>query len=411
MPSRAGIPPQRFRLPMTPAYPCALPGTPGLTLEEIARYTQGRLVGDGRLGVSRVVRPEDVRAPGDLALVLNAEAVARMRGSPARIAFVAADLGFPWEGLDGCVLVERPRFALALLLELFARPQGLRAGIHPSAVVEPSARISPRAAIGPLCYVGAEVVVAEGVRLLAQVTLGTGSQIGADSVLHPGVRIGEGVRIGCRVTLYPNACIGADGFSFATAEPSGIDSARATKAIRSETRAPRRIPSIGGVVIEDDVEVGAGATIDRGTVGDTLIRRGTKIDNLVMVGHNSLIGEDCLIAGQSGISGSCLIGDRVAMGGQVGIADHMRIGNDVVIAASSGVSQHIPDRSLYIDTPAIPYARWQERYRGIGRLKRLLQEVRRLGERLRLLERVTGIAGEADGPHPPWEPSQDPGER
>lgn len=400
-------PPHRVTHPPLAATPS--PG--GLTLGEIARRTQGRLVGDGRLWVRRVARPEDVRGPDDLALVLNAEAIAKLGASPTRVAFAAAGLSFPWEQLDGCILVERPRFSLALLLALFVQPPRLSPGIHPSAVVEPSAHISPTAAIGPLSYVGEEAVIGEGVRILAQVTVGAASLIGEGSVLHPGVRIGEGVRIGRRVTLYPNACVGADGFSFATAEPSGIDSARATKAVQSETRAPRRIPSLGGVVIEDDVEVGAGATVDRGTVGETLIRRGTKIDNLVLVGHNSVIGEDCLIAGQSGISGSCLIGDRVALGGQVGIADHMRIGNDVVIAASSGVSQHIPDKSLYIDTPAIPYARWQERYWGIGRLKRLMQEVRRLGERLLLLERISGLHRDADAAPQRHPGDQDPARR
>ncbi len=368
----------------------------GLTLGEIARQTQGRVVGDERLRVSRVSRPEDALGPNELVLLLSAEAIARLGDSPARVAFVAEGLGLPPDRLDGAILVGRPRYSLALLLALFAGPPRLAPGVHPSAVVEPSARIGATAAIGPLSYIGEDAVVGEGVRILAQVTVGAGAVIGEGSILHPGVRVGELVRIGSRVTLYPNACIGADGFSFATAEPSGIDSARSSKSVQVETREPRRIPSVGGVVIEDDVEIGAGATVDRGTVGDTRVRRGSKIDNLVLVGHNSLIGEDCLIAGQSGISGSCIIGNRVAMGGQVGIADHMRIGNDVVIAASSGVSQHIPDKSLYIDTPAIPYAKWQERYRGIGRLKRLMQEVRRLGERLRLLERLSGSEGETE---------------
>jgi UDP-3-O-[3-hydroxymyristoyl] glucosamine N-acyltransferase len=316
---------------------------------------------------------------------------------------LVAEGAAPVPGVEACILVARPRYALALLLELFVEPPRLAGGIHASAVIAPSARIAPTATIGPLCFVDADAMIGEGVRVLAQVTIGAGSRIGDESILHPGVRIGEHVQIGKRVTLYPNACIGADGFSFATAEPSGIDWARTAKSVQAETRAPRRIPSLGGVVIEDDVEVGAGATIDRATLGNTLVRRGTKIDNLVLVGHNSLIGEDCLIAGQSGISGSCLIGNRVAMGGQVGIADHIRVGDDVVLAATAGVSQHVPEKSLYIDTPAIPYARWQERYKAIGRLTRLMQEVRRLGERVRLLERAAAPAEEAPAGQPPSE--------
>jgi len=148
------------------------------------------------------------------------------------------------------------------------------------------------------------------------------------------------------------------------------------------------------VILEDDVEVGACSTIDRGTVGDTRVRRGTKIDNLVMVAHNCDLGEDCMIAGQSGISGSCRIGNRVIMGGQVGVADHLQVGDDVVLAATSGLGQHVPARSVYIDTPAIPYERWQERYHNVARLKRMFREVERLRQRVEELENTRHAGAE-----------------
>ena len=143
------------------------------------------------------------------------------------------------------------------------------------------------------------------------------------------------------------------------------------------------------------MEIGACTTIDRATLGNTLIRRGTKIDNLVMVGHNSRIGECCVIAGQSGIAGSCELEDRVVMGGQSVIADHLRIGSHAVIAASAGVGQHVPKHSVYIDNPAVPYERWQERWRSVGRLKRLFEEFERMKLRLLRLERSVA-AGPSD---------------
>jgi UDP-3-O-[3-hydroxymyristoyl] glucosamine N-acyltransferase len=357
-----------------------------LNLQQVARIVQGRLHGDGSLPVRGVCRPNDLASSQDLVLLLDQQGVEVLQGKRELVALVADGMDIPRGLLTAWVTVERPRYALSLLLPRFARPPRCPVGVHPSAVVEATADIALDACIGPLTYVGDGAVVGAGARVLANCTLGAGCQIGAHSLLHPGVRIGDGVRIGRRVVIHSNACIGADGFSFATEHESGMDGARRNKAVSAGHWEPAKIPSLGGVVIEDDVEIGACSTIDRATLGDTLIRRASKIDNLVMVGHNSRIGESCLIAGQSGIAGSCDIGDRVAMGGQVGVADHMRIGSDAVIAASSGVSQHVPPQSLYIDTPAVPYQRWQDRYRSLGRLKRLFAELERLKQRLARLE-------------------------
>jgi len=360
---------------------------PLFTLAEIAQVVGGRLHGDGDLPVREVVRPDQAAADGQLVLVLDQQGNRELRPSAASCALVAADLDLPAGLWRGWVVVERPRYALARLLPLFARLPRCAPGVHCSAVVEASARIAADARIGALSYVGEDVVIDSEVRVLAHCTLGAGCEIGAGSLLHPGVRIGERVRIGRRVIIHANACIGADGFSFATAHDKGANGNRGGNPLDGEDWEPAKIPSLGGVIIEDDVEIGACATIDRATLGDTLIRRGSKIDNLVLVGHNSRIGECCVIAGQSGIAGSCELGDRVVMGGQCGISDHMRIGSNAVIAASSGVSQHVPHHSVYIDTPAVPYERWQERYRSLGRLKRMFGELGRLQQRLLRLER------------------------
>jgi UDP-3-O-[3-hydroxymyristoyl] glucosamine N-acyltransferase len=365
-----------------------------LDLARVALAVAGRLHGDGRLPVAGVARAAEVQDPAMLALVFTAEELAALAGTPARVALVAQGLELPPGLLGGWVTCERPRHALSRLLPLFARPPECPAGIHPSAVVAATARVAADACVGPLCWVGEAAVVGPAARLLGQCTLGAGSEVGEACLLYPGVRIGQGVRIGRRVIIHPNACIGADGFSFATAGDDHLERARQEKQVTTGgTWEPARIPSLGTVVVEDDVEIGACTTVDRATLGVTRIRRGSKLDNLVMVGHNSCIGEYCLIAGQSGISGSCEIGDRVIMGGRVGIADHIRVGDDAVLAAGAGVSQHVPPRGVFIDSPAVSYERFRERYQAVGRLRRLFQEVERIRQRLLRLERSTSPDG------------------
>jgi UDP-3-O-[3-hydroxymyristoyl] glucosamine N-acyltransferase len=292
--------------------------------------------------------------------------------------------------LDAYLVVQRPRYALALLSQLFAPPLQSRPGVHPSAVVEDSAQIAATASVGALSFIGANTVIGEHVRIMPQVTVAAGSTIGSGSVLHSGVRIGERSVIGRRVIIHDNACIGSDGFSYATAAAGSVEAARAGKKISAINQHILKIHSLGHVVIEDDVEIGACSTIDRATLGTTVIRRGTKIDNLVLIAHNNHIGADCLIAGQSGIAGSCRIGERVVMGGQVGIADHVQVGSDTVLAAGAGISHDVPEKVVMIDSPAIPYQVFTERYKALGRLKRVVRDLLDLKKRVLLLEQNGG---------------------
>lgn len=361
-----------------------------LTLADIARAVGGVVHGDAKLTVNEVARPDRPATDGQLVLALDPRRIPNLRLEGARCALVVKGVHFPGKTWSGWIEVERPRSVLARLLPLFERPLGTLPGIHPSAVVEPTAEIAADVSIGPLCYVGHRVVVESGVRILSQCTLGAECRIAANSLLYPGVRIGNRVIVGRRVIIHGNACIGADGFSFAPTNSSGAEGSRGGKAVDGNAWELERIPSLGSVVIEDDVEIGACSTIDRGTLEDTIIGRNSKLDNLVMVGHNTRVGEFCLIAGQSGIAGSCEVGDRVALGGQCGVTDHVKIGANAVLMARTGVSGPIPPRSLSIDSPATPYERWRERYRSLGRLKRLLAEVETLKNRLLRLEMEVG---------------------
>jgi UDP-3-O-[3-hydroxymyristoyl] glucosamine N-acyltransferase len=203
-------------------------------------------------------------------------------------------------------------------------------------------------------------------------------QIGANGLVHAGVRIGDRVVIGDRIIVQPNAVIGADGFSFVPVRtPDGAVADHET---------PLRIHSVGRVVIGDDVEIGAGTTIDRATVQDTRIGKGTKIDNLVQIGHNVTIGECCLIAGMAGIAGSVTLGDRVMVGGQAGIADHVTVGSDATVAAGSGVGSNVSAGTVVSGYPAMRHDRTAQYFLYLARQKALHEKVEGLQTRLEALE-------------------------
>jgi len=319
-------------------------------------------------------------------LAMTPETAALLARCKARAVVVAADCEAPLERFDGVITVERPRLALAILTELFSRPVHRSPGVHPSAVVAPNAQIAAGAAVGPLSVVGPRTRIGAGTAVLAHVTIGADVMIGRDCLLHPGVRIGDRVVIGDRVILHHNASLGADGFSYVTPEPGSVESAQTHGRVEATNAALRRINSVGTVVIEDDVEIGANSAVDRATLTETRIGRNTKIDNLVQVAHNVTIGENCLICGMAGISGSVKIGDRVVLGGGVGIADRVTIGHDAIIAAGSGVGSNVPPKAVMAGYPAVPRERAFEQLKHISRLRRLFTDMGDLEKRLSSLE-------------------------
>jgi len=210
------------------------------------------------------------------------------------------------------------------------------------------------------------------------VSIAPGVVIGADALICAGVRIARRVRIGDRVVLQPNVVIGGDGFSFVTATPAHVETARETLG-RGPVTVPddptwHRIHSLGGVVIGDDVEVGAGSTIDAGTIRATQVGRGTKIDSLVQVGHNVIVGQDCLLCAQAGVAGSSRVGDRVVLGGKAGVADNLVIGDDVVVGGGSVVLSNVPAGRVMMGSPATRMDTHIESYKALRRLPRLLRD-------------------------------------
>ena len=359
-----------------------------MKLRDIAVALSAPLKGDGEIDIQGIADPANGLGASDLALAMTRDAVAALENCKARAAIVAVGCDALLDRFDAVIIVECPRVALAILTNLFARPIRLDAEIHATAVIAPNAEIAEGVGIGALAVVGSCTRIGGGTMIHAHTTIGADVTIGCDCLIYPGVRIGDYARIGDRVILQHNVSIGADGFSFVTPDRGSMESAKAVGRVEVSNAAVLRINSIGTVVLEDDVEVGANSAIDRATLTATRIGRNTKIDNLVQIGHNVVIGENCLICGMVGISGSVRIGDRVVLGGGVGIADNVSIGSDAVIAAGSAVASNVPAKAVLVGRPAIPRERAYEQLLLVGRLHSLFAEVSRLKGRVQILEQA-----------------------
>src|ERR1700720_3318023 len=344
-------------------------------LGEIAKFIGGEMRGDGSVSVARVVHPAIAQGASDLAFVLSPKDASVLNSAHVINAVVPAGL----ENLTvpNQIVVSRPRLVLARLTELFERPVDVAAGIHPWTVVDPTASIGKNVSVGPFCRIGPNSRVGDHCRLVSNVNVGAEVTIGDHTLLHAGVCVGDRCEIGSRVTIQPNATIGGDGFAFVTPEPGSVESVRKTGEVRDFNTEIIRIHSLGNVVIEDDVEIGAGTCIDRGTLGETRIGRGTKLDNLIQVGHNATIGSNCLIVSQVGLGGSSKVGNRVVIGGQSGLPDHVTVGDDAVVHARSGITGHVPDRAAMMGVPAVPLRQFMDREVKMRRLPNLIKDLQR----------------------------------
>jgi len=334
-------------------------------LHEIAERLGGRLEGDGEVEI-RGLCPLEGAGPADLVLAADAAHFEQLQRSQAGAVLLAE--GLPPAGRPA-IRTANPQLALARLLRLFHPERDFIAGIHPSAVVARGAAIGAGACIGPHCVVEAGAVIGAGSVLVAQVYVAPGVRIGSGCLLYPQVSLYQGVEIGDRVILHAGAVLGADGFGYAR-----------------EGRRQVKIPQVGRVVLEDDVEVGANTCIDRATLEETRIGRGTKIDNLVQIGHNVRVGEDSVIVSQAGVSGSACIGSRVVLAGQVGIVDHVRVGDDAIVGAQAGVPREVPAGGVVLGSPAIPHLEYKRQLVAVAHLPELRKSLQALERRLQALE-------------------------
>ncbi len=337
-----------------------------MKLREIARRLECRLEGEGEIDIRRVAAIDEA-GPGDLTFFTNVKYASQLRQTAASAVILAEDA----EAAPCAMLrVSHPYFAFARAVELFVRDERPPAGIHPLAHVAGTAIVSPEASIGPF------VVVGEGARIGARTVLhphaivGRDAHLGDDCVIHSRVSIRERVHIGHRVILQDGVVVGSDGFGFAQ-RPDGTH---------------HKIPQIGGVTIEDDVEVGANAAIDRPAVGETRIGAGTKIDNLVQVAHGVKIGRDVLLAAQVGIAGSTTIEDRVTLAGQVGVSGHITIGTGTMATAQTGIPNSVEPGSFISGYPAIDNRDWLKSSAIFRKLPELRKAITDLDARLQQLE-------------------------
>lgn len=349
------------------------------TLDEIATALGARVEGDATLRIERAAEPAEA-GPEALALAMQPKYAEGLSQGAARAAILWDGADWRAMGLRGALFVPRPRYALSGLTRLMDPGPGIAPGIHPSAVIDPSARIGDGAAIGPLVVIGPRAEIGPRARIAAHVVIAEDARIGADALILQGARIGARVVLGARVIVQPGAVIGADGFSFVTPETSAVENVRATLGDAGGAAAQgwTRIHSLGAVTIGDDVEIGANTCIDRGTIRDTRIGAGTKLDNLVHVGHNVEIGRDCLLCGQVGIAGSVRIGDRVVFAGQVGVNDNIFVGDDVIAGGATKIFTNAPKGRVLLGYPAMRMDAHVEAYKGLRRLPRLFAQVAEL---------------------------------
>ncbi len=347
---------------------------PQFTLGALASALGAILDGDPARIVTAVA-PLDVAGPEDISFLTDPRYRDAARASRAGALLVAADT----EPLGPAMLrVKQPQTALIRLLELFHPRETLPAGVHPTAVVARDARIDPTAHVGALAVVERGAALDARVRIHPLAYVGADVTIGEDSEIYPSVVLVDGVRLGRRVIVHAGAIVGSDGFGYAF-----------------DGSAHRKIPQIGTVVIEDDVEIGANTTIDRATLGATIVRRGTKIDNLVQVGHNVEIGEHTILVAQVGISGSTRLGRGVVLGGQVGVADHVAIGDGAMVGAQSGIHADIEAGAKVLGTPARPITQAKRIYLSESRLPDFGRKLRELERRLDRLEGRGEVSSDA----------------
>lgn len=335
-----------------------------MKLQEIADRLECRLEGDGSIDISGVAALEDA-GPSDLTFFTNPRYAAELRSTRA-----AAVIASEAEGAPCAVLrAEEPYLAFARAVELFADAWRPPAGVHRLACVEDGATIAPDASIGPFAVIGTGASIGARTIVYPHVTIGRHAEIGSDCVIHAQASIRERVRIGNRVVLQDGAVIGADGFGFA----------------RRRDGSHHKIPQIGSVVIEDDVEIGAQSAVDRPAVGETRIAAGTKIDNLVQVAHGVTIGRNVLLAAQVGIAGSSVIEDQVTLAGQVGVAGHLTIGKGTIATAQTGIPNSVEPGSFISGYPAISNRDWLKAsavFRKLPELRKLVSDLERRIEAL-----------------------------
>ncbi len=336
---------------------------PTLTLQEVAELVGGRLAGDGT-GTIRGIAPLEEAEPEQLGLLAAKRYVRFVDQSRAAALLVSEELEAHVTGERPLVVVEDAHRALVPLLERLHPPEPVEPGIHPTAVVGRNVRLGSEVTLDPYCVVGDGAEIGDGCRIGAHVVVGRQSRLGAGCTLHPHVVLYPRTVLGNGVVVHSGTCLGVDGFGY-----TFMDGAH------------RKVPQVGRCVIEDDVEIGSNTTVDRGSIGDTVVGRGSKLDNLIQLGHNVRVGALSIMAAMAGVAGSTKIGRGVLFGGQAGAIGHLEIGDQARVAAAARVMRDVPAGETVAGDPARPnreYLRWRVH----------LDRLPRLSDRVKALERA-----------------------
>lgn len=336
-----------------------------LTLQEIADLVHGVPAGDASIVISGVTNIAEA-GPGDITFAVPPHLEKAVSSAAAAVIIPETVTNFA----KPAIRVANPRLAFTTLLSVFTPPVAVARGVHPTAVLGKNVTLGENVAILPFVVIADNVTIGNNSVIYSHTYIGADAQIGSDCLVYPGVSIRENCQLGSRVIVHSNAVIGSDGFGFVTVNGKHT-----------------KVPQVGNVVIEDDVEIGACSTIDRATTGSTLVKKGTKIDNLVHLAHNVSVGENCFFVAQTGIAGSTRIGNNVTFAGQSGCAGHITIGDYSVFAARSAPISDIPEKVFYAGFPARPHREWLRTEAAAGKVPDLLKKVRDLELRLAALEK------------------------
>lgn len=336
------------------------------TLGELAKLVGGEVVGDPNIPITGIAGIREAK-PGDITFVANSRYASLIHSTRASAVIVGRSMQ---ECRLPAIVTDDPYVAFTKVMKLLngddvPPPKE----IHPTAVIGENVRIGRDVSIGPYVVIGDNAVIGDRVALYPHVYVGRKSTIGDDTLIYPSVTIREKIHIGKRVIIHSGTVIGGDGFGFAPVKGTH-----------------HKVPQVGRVVIEDDVEIGSNVTIDRATIGKTVIGRGTKIDNLVQIAHNVVLGENCIVVAQVGISGSAQVGSNVTIAGQAGIVGHIRIGDNTVVAARAGVTKDIPSNQLVSGFPAKPHTDEKRIKACLMKLPDMRKELADLRKRIQELE-------------------------
>ncbi|MEA3479685.1 MAG: UDP-3-O-(3-hydroxymyristoyl)glucosamine N-acyltransferase [Bacteroidota bacterium] len=328
------------------------------TAKEIASMLNGELEGDADATIDKISRIEE-GVPGSLSFLANPKYTQFIYSTKASAVIVNKDF-VPEQAINTTLIrVEDAYSSFAQVLEAYDKVKHQRTGISEQAYIADTASIGQDVYIGPFVFIGENVIIGDNVKIYPNTYIADHVRIGDNTLIYAGVKIHDSNVIGKNCTFHSGVVIGSDGFGFAPQEDKHY----------------KKVAQIGNVIIEDDVEIGSNTTIDRATVGSTIIRRGVKLDNLIMIAHNVEIGEHTVIAAQAGISGSTKVGKNCIIAGQAGLIGHLKIGDNVIIGAQSGISTNIKDGSVLLGSPAFDIARYRKAYIHFRNLTKIVERI------------------------------------